>query len=433
MGSKDEPGPVESEHQVRTGAELARIAEKNRDLAEELVERARRDGLQLVGESGLLTGLVKLVLEGALEAEMAEHLGYEKGDPAGAGSGNHRNGTSRKTVLSQVGPVTIGIPRDRAGSFTPQIVPKHARRVEGFTETIVSLYAKGLTTGEIQAHLAEVYDVEVSRDLVSRATAQVAQDLAAWRTRPLDRVYAVLLIDCIYIKIRDGAVANKPVYIAVGINLDGDRDVLGMWVGTGGEGAKQWMTWLTELRNRGVGDVLIACCDGLKGLPESINDVWPQTDVQLCVVHLVCASLRYSAKQHWAAIARQLREVYTAKTADEAEQRFVRFEEQWGQRYPAVIDTWRRNWEHVIVFMRFPAPIRRVVYTTNMIESLNSRFRQATRRRGHFPDDDVALKVLYLVIRNPIKNRANVTGKTPAWKQAINSLASYYGDRVTNH
>lgn len=187
------------------------------------------------------------------------------------------------------------------------------------------------------------------------------------------------------------------------------------------------------LRNRGVGDVLIACCDGLKGLPESINDVWPQTDVQLCVVHLVRTSLRYSAKQHWAAIARQLREVYTAKTADEAEQRFVRFEEEWGQRYPAVIDTWRRNWEHVIVFMRFPAPIRRVVYTTNMIESLNSRFRQATLRRGHFPDDDAALKVLYLVIRNPIKNRANVTGKTPAWKQAINSLASYYGDRVTNH
>ncbi|MFD8652308.1 transposase, partial [Streptomyces mirabilis] len=208
MGTTNETGPHENTHQVQTGAELARAAaEQNRELAEDLIERARRDGLQLVGENGLLTGLVKLVLEGALEAEMAEHLGYEKGDPAGTGSGNQRNGTSRKTVLSQVGPVQISIPRDRAGSFTPQIVPKHARRVEGFTETVVSLYAKGLTTGEIQAHLAEVYDVEVSRDLVSRATAQVAQDLAAWRTRPLDRVYAVLLIDCIYIKIRDGAVA----------------------------------------------------------------------------------------------------------------------------------------------------------------------------------------------------------------------------------
>ncbi|WP_190094679.1 IS256 family transposase, partial [Streptomyces melanogenes] len=245
MGSKNEQGgPRESEHQVRTGAELARMAEQNRGLAEELVERARRDGLQLVGEGGLLTGLVKLVLEGALEAEMAEHLGYARGDQADAGGGNVRNGTSRKTVLSQVGPVQIEVPRDRAGSFAPQIVPKHARRVEGFTETIVSLYAKGLTTGEIQAHLAEVYDVEVSRDLVSRATAQITADLATWRTRPLDRVYAVLLIDCIYIKIRDGAVANKPVYIAVGINLEGDRDVLGMWVGTGGEGAKQWMAWL---------------------------------------------------------------------------------------------------------------------------------------------------------------------------------------------
>jgi transposase-like protein len=262
MGTTNEQSPHENEHQVQTGAELARaVAEQNRDLAEGLIERARRDGLQLVGENGLLTGLVKLVLEGALEAEMAEHLGYEKGDPAGAGSGNQRNGTSRKTVLSQVGPVQLDIPRDRAGSFNPQIVPKHSRRVDGFSEAIVSLYAKGLTTGEIQAHLAEVYDIDVSRDLVSRATAQVAQDLAAWRTRPLDRVYAVLLIDCIYIKIRDGAVANKPVYIAVGINLDGDRDVLGMWVGTGGEGAKQWMTWLTELRNRGVQDVLIACCD----------------------------------------------------------------------------------------------------------------------------------------------------------------------------
>ncbi|RAG80655.1 IS256 family transposase [Streptacidiphilus pinicola] len=417
---------------MQTGAELARIAtEQNRELAEDLIERARRNGLQLVGENGLLTGLVKLVLEGALEAEMADHLGYEKGDPAGAGSGNHRNGTSRKTVLSQVGPVQINIPRDRAGNFNPQIVPKHSRRVDGFSETIISLYAKGLTTGEIQAHLAEVYDIEVSRDLVSRATAQVAQDLAAWRTRPLDRVYAVLLIDCIYIKIRDGAVANKPVYIAVGINLDGDRDVLGMWVGTGGEGPKQWMTWLTELRNRGIQDVLIACCDGLKGLPESINDVWPQTDVQLCVV-MVRTSLRYAAKQYWGAIARQLKEVYTAKTADEAEQRFARFEEEWGERYPAVIDTWRRSWEHMIVFMRFPAPIRRVVYTTNMIESLNSRFRQASRRRGHFPDDDAALKVLYLVIQNPIKNHANVTGRTQSWKQAINSLASHYGDRVTD-
>ncbi len=236
-------------------------------------------------------------------------------------------------------------------------MPKHARRVEqGFTETVVSCTRRA-TTGEIQAHLAEVYDVEVSRDLVSRRHCQVAQDLAAWRTRPLDRVYAVLLIDCIYIKIRDGAVANKPVYIAkLGINLDGDRDVLGCGSAPAARAPKQWMTWLTELR-RGVGDVLIACCDGLKGLPESINDVWPQTDVQLCVVHLVRTSLRYSAKQHGAAIARQLREVYTAKTADEAEQRFVRFEEEWGQRDPAVIDTWRRNWEHVIVFMRFPARI----------------------------------------------------------------------------
>ena len=303
--------------------------------------------------------------------------------------------------------------------------------MEGFDAAVLSLYARGLTTGEIQGHLSEVYGIDVSRDLVSRATSGVQAELTAWRQRPLDRVYAVVLIDAIYVKIRDGAVANKPVYVAVGINLEGERDVLGMWVGTGGEGAKTWLTWLTELRNRGVQDVLVTCCDGLKGLPESINAVWPLADVQLCVVHVVRASLRFANKKHWGSIAKDLRAVYTAANADAAEARFKDFEAAWGTLYPAMIATLRRNWEHIIVFLRFPPAIRKIVYTTNMIESLNSRFRQATRRRGHFPDDDSAIKVLYLVIRNPQRNRPNVTGKTPNWKEAINTLAEFYGDRVT--
>ena len=388
MGSKDE---VSRENTVRTGAEMAELVELDRGLAESLVERARREGLQLTGEGGMLTGLVKMVLESALAAEMAEHLGYEKGDRAGTGSGNARNGTSRKRVLTEVGPVDLDIPRDRAGRFEPQIVPKHARRVEGFDAAVLSLYARGLTTGEIQGHLSEVYGIDVSRDLVSRATSGVQAELTAWRQRPLDRCYAVVLIDAIYVKIRDGAVANKPVYVAVGINLEGERDVLGMWVGTGGEGAKTWLTWLTELRNRGVQDVLVACCDGLKGLPESINAVWPLADIQLCVVHVVRASLRFATKKHWGAIAKDLRAVYTAPSADAAEARFGEFEATWGTLYPAMIATLRRNWEHIIMFLRFPPAIRKIVYTTNMIESLNSRFRQATQRRGHFPDDETLL------------------------------------------
>ncbi|MFG3291104.1 IS256 family transposase [Streptomyces sp. NPDC048179] len=432
MGSKDER-PRESSNIVRTGAELARLTELDRELAEQLVNRARSEGLNLVGENGLLKGLVKLVLEGAMEAEMTEHLGYEKGDKAGVGSGNSRNGTSRKRVLTDVGAVEIDVPRDRAGSFSPSVVPKHQRRVEGFDEAILSLYAKGLTTGEIQAHLAEIYDVDVSRDLISRATDKIAEELEAWRQRPLDRVYAVVMIDAIVLKIRDGAVANRPVYIAVGINLEGERDVLGMWVGSGGEGAKTWMAWLAELKNRGIEDVLIACCDGLKGLPDSIQNIWPLADIQLCVVHMVRNSLKYASTKHWSQIAKELRQVYTAATVDAAEQRFAEFEEIWGARYPALIGVWRRSWEHFVMFLRFPPEIRKIVYTTNMIKSLNSRFRQATRRRGHFPNEEAALKVLYLVIRDRQPNRRNPTGRTYNWKEAINTLAGFYGDRVIDN
>jgi putative transposase len=400
-------------------------------IAQELIEQARVQGVSLVGPGGLLAQVTKTVLQTALDTEMTEHLGYAKGDRASRGRGNHRNGSSGKTVHTEVGPVRLEIPRDRTGSFDPQIVPKHARRVGGFDEAIISLYAKGLTTGEIQAHLAEIYGADVSRDLISRVTDAVVDELAAWQSRPLDRIYPVVLIDAIHVKIRDGAVANRPVYVAVGINLAGERDVLGLWVGTGGEGAKQWLSTLAELRNRGIADVCIVACDGLKGLPEAIGEIWPQASVQLCVVHLVRASLRYASKAHWSQITKALRIVYTAPTVEAAEKAFGEFEADWGGRYPAIIRLWRNAWETFIPFLAFPPEIRRVVYTTNAIESLNARFRQATRRRGHFPNEQAALKVLYLVIRTPRPNRANVTGTTTGWKAAINTLAMYYGERIT--
>ncbi len=400
-------------------------------LAQELIGRAREQGVSLVGPDGLLAGVTRTVLQTALDAEMTEYLGYEKGNPAGRGAGNHRNGTSPKTVHTEVGPVPLEVPRDRQSGFEPQIVPKHSRRIQGFDEAIISLYAKGLTTGEIQAHLAEIYQADVSKDLISRVTDKVVDELKSWQNRPLDRVYPVVLIDAIHVKIREGQVINRPIYVVIGINCQGERDVLGLWVGTGGEGAKQWMSVLTELRNRGVADVLIACCDGLKGLPEAIGEVWPLATVQECVVHLVRASLRYASRAHWGAITKALRTVYTAPTAEDAEARFAEFEQDWGTKYPAIIRLWRSSWEQFTPFLAFPPEIRKIIYTTNAVESLNARFRQATRRRGHFPSEQAALKVLYLVIRTPQRNRTNVTGRTAGWKAALNTLAMFYGDRIT--
>ena len=396
-----------------------------------LIDRARAEGLSLAGPDGLLSQITKVVLETALNTGLDEHLGYEKGDPAGRGIGNHRNGRSRKTVHTDVGSVRIEVPRDCSGEFEPRIVPKHARRVEGFDESIISLYAKGLTTGEIQKHLSEIYDVDVSRELISKITDKVVEEMAEWQSRPLESVYPIVLIDAVHVKIRDGRVANRPVYVAVGVTLAGERDVLGLWVGTGGEGAKHWAGVLTELRNRGVADVMIVCCDGLKGLPEAINDVWPLADVQQCVVHLVRASLRYSSRKYWGQITAELREIYTAPTVVAAEERFAEFADKWGEKYPAMIATWKNSWENFTPFLKFPAPIRKLVYTTNAIESLNARFRQAVRRRGHFPNEQAALKVLYLVIRNPLKNRPNITGRISGWKDILNTLALFYGERIT--
>ena len=402
------------------------------DLAD-VVERARCEGVSLTGPGGLLSQITKTVLESALTAELDDHLGYEKGDPAGRGAANQRNGRSQKTVHTDVGSVRIDIPRDRNGSFDPQIVPKHARRIEGFDESVISLYAKGLTTGEIQKHLSEIYDVDVSRELISKITDKVVAEMNEWQVRPLDRVYPVVLIDAIFVKIRDGQVANRPIYVAVGVTLDGQREVLGLWAGTGGEGAKHWAGVLTELRNRGVEDVMIVCCDGLKGLPEAINATWPLADIQHCVVHLIRSSLKYSSRKYWSQITTELKTIYTAPTVEAAQAAFEEFATTWEDRYPAMVATWRTSWEQFTPFLKFPAPIRKLVYTTNAIESLNSRFRHAARRRGHFPNEQAALKVLYLVIRNPIKNRPNITGKIAGWKDILNTLAMFYGDRITEN
>ncbi|GAA5037612.1 IS256 family transposase [Microbacterium fluvii] len=414
----------------RTG-EIVEAGVDLSELAERLVATATAEGVELTGPNGLLTGLTRQVLQSALEAELANHLGYDRYAVDGRGSGNSRNGTTPKTVRTEIGEVTVQVPRDRAGTFEPRIVAKHQRRLDGFDKNVLSLYAKGMTTGDIAAHLAELYGDEVSRDLVSTVTDRIVEEMAEWQARPLEPVYPVILIDAIMMKIRAGTVGNRPVYVAMGIDLDGHRDVLGMWVGpTGGEGAKQWMNMLTELRNRGVQDVIVVCCDGLKGLPESIRATWPQTTVQTCVVHLVRNSLRFASKKHWKRLSGEIKEIYHAPTVAAAETRFAEFADEWTPMYPAMVEMWRRAWGEFTPFLEFPLELRKIVYTTNAIESLNARFRQAVRRRGHFPNEQSAMKVLYLVAKQRQHNRQNPTGETAGWKGILNVLAMTYGDRL---
>lgn len=306
-------------------------------LVEQMVEQARSRGLWLTGEGGLLQQLTKTVLESALEGEITDHLGYDKHDPAGKDGGNSRNGTRAKTVLTDIGPVEVDVPRDRDGSFAPQIVRKRQRRLSGVDEMVLSLSAKGLTHGEISAHLAEVYGAEVSKMTITTITDKVMDGMAEWQNRPLDRVYPVIFVDAINVKIRDGQVANRPIYIALAVTAEGHRDILGLWAGDGGEGAKHWLRVLTELKNRGVEDVLMLVCDGLKGLPEAVGEVWPRTVVQTCVVHLLRASFRYAARQDWEKIAKALKPVYTAPSEDAATERWLNFAETWGNKYPAIV------------------------------------------------------------------------------------------------
>jgi putative transposase len=419
---------------VRDGSGRPPVGEPvvDEQLADQLLAKAAAEGVELLGPQGLLSQVTKAVLERALGEELTEHLGYEKHDRSGRGSGNSRNGSTPKRLLTEVGPVELAVPRDRAGSFDPKIVRKGQSRLDGFNDRIIALYARGLTTRDIRAHLREIYDVEVSPDLISRVTDAVVDELAEWQSRPLDAVYPVVFIDALMVKIRDGVVANRPVYLAIGIDCDGAKQMLGMWVGAStGESAKFWLSVLSELKSRGVTDVCIVCCDGLTGLPDAISVTWPAAVVQTCVVHLIRASLRYASRKDWTGLTQSLRPIYTAVDETAAATALDAFAERWDRRYPAIVRLWRAHWAEFIPFLVFPPEVRRVIYTTNLIESINARLRKVTRNRGQFPSEQAALKVLYLAVRNLEEfRRPNVGIRSSGWKQALQAFTIYFQGRI---
>jgi putative transposase len=398
--------------------------------AEEMVRRAREQGLSLTGPEGLLKQLTKTVLETALNQELTEHLGHEKHGRPDPGSGNVRNGTRAKTVLTEsTGQVGIEVPRDRDGTFEPQIVRKRQRRLTGVDQMVLSLYAKGLTTGEISAHFEEIYGARVSKETISRITDKVLEEMAAWQARPLDQVYAAVFIDAIVVKVRDGQVANRPVYAAIGVSLDGEKDILGLWAGTGGEGAKFWMAVLTDIKNRGVADVFFLVCDGLKGLPEVVGNVWPLTTVQTCIIHLIRNTFRLASRRDWDALKRGIKPIYTAVNAAAARDALDQLAEAWGTRYPAIIRLWAGAWEEFIPFLDYDIEIRQVICSTNAIESLNARYRRAIKARGHFPSEQAAIKCLYLVTRSLDPTGTGRARWAMRWKPALNAFAITFGDR----
>jgi transposase-like protein len=399
-------------------------------LVRQLVDRARAEGLRLTGEGGLLGRLTKVVVESALEGEMDDHLGYGKHDPTGRNGGNSRNGTRPKTLVTEAGPVAIEVPRDRESAFEPVIVGKRQRRLSGVDDLVISLSAKGRTHGEISAHLAEIYGAAVSKQTISVITDRVMEGMAAWQNRPLD---PVIFIDCVNVKIRDGNVANRPIYVALAVTVDGHRDILGLWAGEhgDGEGAKYWMRVLSEIKNRGTGDCLIVVCDGLKGLPDAIATVWPQTIVQTCIVHLLRNSFKYASKKDWAAIAKDLKPVYTAPSESAALDRFAEFSEKWEKKYPAIVRLWTNAWAEFVPFLRFDQEIRTIICTTNAIESINARIRRAVNARGHFPTESAALKCVYLAIMS-----LDPTGKgqrrwSNRWKAALNAFEITFDGRLS--
>jgi len=381
---------------------------------------------QVLGENGLLKQLTKAVLERALEAEMSHHLGYEKHAPAGRGSGNSRNGATAKKLRGDFGEIELETPRDRNGEFEPRIVAKGQRRLQGFDQKIVSLYARGMTTREIGAHLEEIYGVEVSPTLISKVTDEVIDQVRGWQNRPLERLYPVVFLDALFVKMRDGGqVSNRAVYVALGINVEGEKEVLGLWVADS-EGAKFWLQVLTELNNRGVEDVLFFCVDGLQGFCEAIEAVYPQATVQLCIVHLVRASLRYVGWKQRKQAAAALKRIYSAATEQAAQQELAAFEAAWDAAYPPISRIWRRDWERIRPLFAFPQQVRRILYTTNAVEGLHRALRKATKTRGAFPSEDAALKLLYLVIQNVSKKWKFVTG----WRAALNHFEILWPERL---
>jgi putative transposase len=381
----------------------------------------------LIGENGLLKQLTKQLLERAMAAEMTDHVGYDKHDAAGNNSGNSRNGKSAKTIKGTFGELALETPRDRNGTFEPQIIEKHQTRFTGFDKNILSLYSRGLSTREIQQHLEEIYGVEVTAGLISSVTDEVLDEVKMWQNRQLDAVYPIMYLDAIQFKVRDnGHVRNKAIYLAIGVTIEGFKEVLGLWIAQT-EGAKFWLQVVTELKNRGVTDIFIACVDGLKGFPEAIESVFPQTDVQLCIVHLVRHSLNYVGWKQRKEVARELKLIYTAATDGEAEQRLAEFSLKWDEKFPMIAKSWRSNWTRVIPFFAHPPEIRKIIYTTNAIESLNMSLRKVTKARGSFPNDEAVSKLLYLALRNIAKKW---TMPVHAWKDALNRFAIIYENRL---
>ena len=380
----------------------------------------------LIGENGLLKQLTKLLVEKALDAEMAEHLGHGKHEAVVNATGNTRNGKSRKTLKGEFGELPIEIPRDRHGTFEPQLIPKHQTRWTGFDDKVISLYARGMTVREIQSHLEEIYGAEVSPSLISSITDAVAEDVKAWQARPLDPVYPIIYLDCIHVKVREGAVRVKAVYLAIGVTLAGEKEVLGMWLAQT-EGAKFWLQVVTELRNRGVQDIFIACVDGLKGFPEAIEAVFPLAAVQLCIVHMVRHSLNYVSWKRRPEVAADLKRIYQSATADEAEQRLGEFEAKWDAEYLPIGQSWRRNWSRLIPFFDYSPQIRKVIYTTNAIESVNMSLRKLTKNRGSFPSDEALLKLFYLALRN-ISQKWTMPIRD--WKAALTRFTIQFEERL---
>ena len=381
----------------------------------------------LIGENGLLKQLTKLLVEKALDAEMTEHLGHDKNHPIQNSLGNARNGKSKKTLNGDFGELPIDVPRDRQGSFEPQLIPKHQTRWTGFDDKILSLYARGMTVREIQSHLEEMYGTEVSPTLISSVTDAVIEEVKAWQGRPLDSVYPIVYLDCIHVKIRDsGVVKAKAIYLALGITMTGQKEVLGLWVAQT-EGAKFWLQVVTELKNRGIQDIFIACVDGLKGFPEAIETIYPNTTVQLCIVHMVRYSLNYVTWKYRKDVASDLKSIYGAGTIERAAQALDDFEERWGKSYPSIGQSWRRNWPRIIPFFDYSPEIRKVIYTTNAIESVNMSLRKITMNRGSFPSDESLMKLFYLALRN-ISQKWNMPIRD--WKGALNQFSIKFEERM---
>jgi len=382
---------------------------------------------EILGEGGVLKDLTRRLVERALEGEMTDHLGYEPHAPEGKGTGNSRNGKTTKSVKTGNGEVEIEVPRDRAGDFEPQLVKKRQRRLPGFDEKVIALYARGMTTREIQSSLEEIYGVEVSPSLISNVTDSVLEDVKAWQSRPLDAVYPIVYLDAIHLKLRSsGHVQNQAVYLALGINLEGHKELMGLWVGET-EGSKFWLNVLTELKNRGVQDILIACVDGLKGFPQAIETIYPKSEIQLCIVHMVRNSLKYVSWKERKVVARDLRTIYTASSAESAEQALAAFAETWDERFPQISKSWRTRWENVIPFFGYPPEIRKVIYTTNAIESLQAQLRKVTKKRGAFPNEDSVRKVIWLALE-----RASARWSRPIkdWPSALNHFSIVFQGRV---